>query len=145
MPLSYQSSAVTAEAALTAVTTAIDHAKSRGWQVCAAVCDPAGHLVAVLRTDRVIVPAIDFAIDKAYTAATLGTSTLAFFERAESKPALKQGLSNRPRILVFPGGVPITEGDTVIGGIGVSGAADMEDVECAEAALAALTRSSGGS
>lgn len=140
MSLSYERSVVTAEAALTAVTAAVDHAKSRGWQVCAAVCDPAGHPVAVLRTDRVVVPAIDYAIDKAYTAATLGTSTQAFFERAESRPALKQGLTNRPRVLVFPGGLPIKDGDTVIGGIGVSGAADMEDVECAEAALERLAQ-----
>ena len=141
MTVSYQSKAITADAALTLVTAAVAHAKSRGWEVCAAVCDPAGHLVAVLRTDRVVVPAIEFAIDKAYTAATLRTTTLAFHERAESKPPLKQGLTNRPRILVFPGGLPITDGEEVIGGIGVSGAADMEDVECAEMALEALARS----
>lgn len=41
---------------------------------------------------------------------------------------------------MFGGGLPVTDGDgTVIGAVGVRGAAVAEDVACAEAALAALT------
>ncbi|GGO83889.1 hypothetical protein GCM10011348_28860 [Marinobacterium nitratireducens] len=117
---------------------AIEHARSTNIEICATVCDPAGHPVALLRTDRVRPPAIGFAIDKAYTAATLHTSTQAFHERAASRPALAMGLANRERILVFPGGLPIYGDGQLIGGIGVSGATETEDVECARAALAAL-------
>jgi uncharacterized protein GlcG (DUF336 family) len=120
------------------VRAAVAHAGTKGWEVCAAVCDPTGHLVALLRTADVVVPAIDYAIDKAYTAACLRTSTQALFERAQSRPALGMGLANRPRVLVFPGGLPIRLDGRTIGGLGVSGAADAEDVECAEAALGAV-------
>ena len=106
--------------------------------VCAAVCDPGGHLVAFHRMDGVNVPPIEFAIDKAFTAATMRRATAALFARAEAKPPLRLGLTNRKRLLVFPGGLPILHAGQVIGGLGVSGAADNEDVACAEAALARL-------
>ncbi len=129
---------VSPRAALLAVETAIAHARANGWEVCAAVCDPSGHLVALLRTENVAVPCIEFAIDKAWTAATLGTSTQAFYERAESKPALRLGLATRRRLMAWPGGLPIRIDGEVVGGLGVSGAADMDDVACAEIALARL-------
>jgi uncharacterized protein GlcG (DUF336 family) len=122
---------ISGELALRLVSDCVRFAGARGWEVCAAVCDPRGALVALLRTDHVVMPAIEFAIDKAYTAATLKTSTQDFFKRAESRPALKLGLANRPRILVFPGGYPVFHDDVCIGGLGVSGAQDQEDVECA--------------
>jgi uncharacterized protein GlcG (DUF336 family) len=126
---------ISASKALEIVRFAIDHASENGWEVCAAICDPRGALAALARTDNVVVPAIDFAIDKAYTAATLQRSTQDFHKRAESRPALKLGLANRPRILVFPGGLPLIFSGTAIGGLGVSGAQDHEDVECAIAAI----------
>lgn len=122
--------------AATMVQEAIAYARAQNWEVCAAICDPAGHLAALARTDGVPTPAIQFAIDKAYTAATLGKSTSAFFERASSRPALAMGLANRERILVFPGGLVIADSGTILGGIGVSGAQDHEDVACASAILA---------
>lgn len=113
----------------------IDYAKANNWDICVAVCDPDGTLLTMRRTDGVIIPAIEFAIDKAYTAATLRKSTQDFFERAEAKPSLKAGLANRDRIMLFPGGVPVVVDEQHVGGIGVSGAQDYEDVEIAEYAL----------
>ena len=140
MPIVMHQPAVSATAALDLVQWSLDHARSNGWTVCAAVCDPGGHLVAFHRMDGVNVPPLEFAIDKAYTAATMRRATAALFARAEAKPPLRLGLSNRKRLLVFPGGVPILHDGTVIGGLGVSGASDDEDVACAEAALARLTQ-----
>lgn len=126
---------ISSELASTLVQAAIDHARMMEIDICATVCDPAGHPVALLRTDRVRPPAIGFAIDKAYTAATLHTSTQALHEKAASRPSLAMGLANRERILVFAGGLPIYDDGQLIGGIGVSGATETEDVECARAAL----------
>jgi uncharacterized protein GlcG (DUF336 family) len=50
---------------------------------------------------------------------------------------MKLGFSNRPRLVVFGGGLPIGQGDW-IGGIGVSGASESEDEECARAGLVAI-------
>jgi len=126
------------EAALKLVQAATLFAQEQGWEVAAAVCDPGGHLVAFLRTRRVIAPAEGFAIDKAYTAATLRKSTQAFFERAAENPSLAMGLANRPRLMTWSGGLPLFFNDQCIGGLGVSGAQDFEDVECARAAIAAV-------
>lgn len=122
---------INAELAQRMVAQCIDFASQRQWEICATICDPRGHPVVLLRTDNVVVPAIQYAVDKAWTAATLGTSTEAFYERAASRPALAMGLSNRERVLVFPGGYPILENGICIGGLGVSGAKDEEDVEIA--------------
>ena len=127
---------ISSELALKLVLYAVEHGRTRGWEVCASVCDSRGIQVALLRTDNVIDPAVGFAIDKAYTAAVLRRSTAEFAERALSRPPLQLGLANRDRILVFPGGLPILSGGRCIGGIGVSGARDDEDVDCAQAALA---------
>lgn len=128
---------LSADKALQLAQLALDHARSNDWEVCVSVCDSRGVQLVLLRTDKVIDPAIGFAIDKAYTAAQLRRTTADFAERALSKPPLQLGLANRERILVFPGGLPVFHDGSCIGGIGVSGAQDHEDVECALKALEA--------
>ncbi len=126
------------EAAAELVRAAVGHAESQGWRVAAVVVDPAGHPVALGRMNGVPAPVVDYATDKAYTAGTLGKSTRAFFERMHSSPDLAMGVVNRPRVCAWDGGLPIIENGTLLGGLGVSGAAGPEDVECAERALASL-------
>ena len=47
-------------------------------------------------------------------------------------------LPNLPRVTLLAGGFPITDGDVIVDGIGISGAAPDQDVQIGEAALAAL-------
>lgn len=129
---------ISAAAAAKLVAAAVDHARSQDWEITVAVCDPRGHLVAFLRTDDVVAPAIEFAIDKAYTAATLRRSSSAFGERMASSPTLALGLGTRDRLMSWAGGLPILEDGICVGGIGVSGAKDHEDVACALAAVSAV-------
>ncbi len=129
---------ISAGAALDLVRGAVAHARENGWEVTAAVVDPRGHLVAFWRTDAVIDPAITFAIDKAYTAATLRKASQAFGERMASKPTLSLGVGTRERIITWAGGLPIFKDGQCIGGIGVSGAQDHEDIACASAALSEM-------
>lgn len=128
---------VSSRTARALVEEALAHAGRNGWDMAAAVVDPAGHLVAFGRTDAVIVPAGEFAIDKAYTAGTLGKSTRDYFDRVAGSEALKLGYSNRPRLMVWGGGLPLFEDGVCIGGLGVSGALDHQDIECGETAIAA--------
>lgn len=129
---------IASETALEIVTRCVAYASARDWEIAGAACDASGAPVAMLRTDNVVTPAIGFAVDKAFTAATLRRTTESFAERALSRPALQLGLTNRERVLVFPGGVPIIHNGSVVGGLGVSGAQDEEDVECAAAILAEM-------
>lgn len=128
---------LSSEAAILLATSAIDHARANGWDITVAVCDSTGNLLAFRRTDNVVIPAIEFAIDKAYTAATLRNQTKAFGERMASHPTLSLGVGTRSRLLTWAGGMPVFSQGICVGGIGVSGARDHEDLACAEAALAA--------
>lgn len=128
---------LSSEAAILLATSAIDHARANGWDITVAVCDSTGNLLAFRRTDNVVIPAIEFAIDKAYTAATLRNQTKAFGERMASHPTLSLGVGTRSRLLTWAGGMPVFSEGICVGGIGVSGARDHEDLACAEAALAA--------
>ncbi|MBX2836468.1 MAG: heme-binding protein, partial [Gammaproteobacteria bacterium] len=92
--------------ALQMVGNAIQMAEQKSVQVSAVVCDPRGHLVALARTDNVMGPAIQYAIDKAWTAANFAISTQGLYDRVSVKPAVSMGFSNRDRVLFFPGGFP---------------------------------------
>ena len=48
------------------------------------------------------------------------------------------GLVKTARLTVFGGGVAITEGETVVGAVGVSGGSAEQDHEIAEAGAAAV-------
>ncbi|HMN86431.1 MAG TPA: heme-binding protein [Bauldia sp.] len=136
MSLAVPVQTITLAAAERAVAAALAHARAQGWR--GAVADPSGGLVAFGRMDGTPLPVADIAIDKAYTAATLRRSTRAFGERMAGSPTLSLGLANRARVLAWEGGLPIEVDGTVVGGIGVSGAAGPEDEACAAAAIAAL-------
>ncbi|MCB1894065.1 MAG: heme-binding protein, partial [Rhodocyclaceae bacterium] len=78
------------------------------------------------------------AIDKAYTAAGFGFPTADWMKLFDGNEGLKLGISARPRIVVFGGGLPIRIDGQLVGGVGVSGASESQDEACARAALAAL-------
>jgi len=107
------------------------YAQQKGWLIGVAVVDPSGDLIAALKMDGTIAEGLSFAVDKAYTAARLKRTTEDLWQAAEDKPFLQAGLSNRQRLLVFPGGLPIYAGQEMIGAIGISGAKSHEDIETA--------------
>ena len=122
---------ISSQLAYEMVGRAIELAKEMGVNVCAVVCDPRGHTAALARTDMAMPPAMQFATDKAWTAANFSISTHGLHERVAPKPPVVMGFANRDRVLFFPGGVPIFEGDVCIGGVGISGAKDQEDIDIA--------------
>lgn len=78
--------------------------------------------------DGVSPTVLSFAEDKAYTSSNMKRSTEAFAERMASSESLKMGLSTRPRLLVWGGGLPIFYEGKLVGGLGISGAKDHEDI-----------------
>ena len=137
MSLSQDISVVTYDTACRLLEEVMAHAESNAWRVAVVVLDPWGTVVASGRMDGVSPALLDIASDKAYTA-TMGKSTKAFYERMSSAPDLAMGLQNRGRFCAWEGGVPIRDGDNLVGALGVSGAAGHEDAACAVAALSAL-------
>jgi uncharacterized protein GlcG (DUF336 family) len=130
--------AISLEAATRATSAAVAHAESLGIRINVAVTDSSGVLMAFARMPGAFLHSIDIAIDKAYTSASFGIPTAAFMGILEHEKALLTGLPQRPRLVVFGGGLPIREGAVLIGGIGVSGGSAEQDEQCAHAGLQAI-------
>ena len=126
---------LSSNAGLIMAQEALNYANDKGWEITVAVCDRSGVLIAFMRTDDVIPAAVEFAIDKAFTAATLGKATHEFGERMASSAGLSLGVGTRNRLITWTGGIPIYDVRDCVGVIGVSGAMDHQDLECANAAL----------
>jgi uncharacterized protein GlcG (DUF336 family) len=114
-------------------------AEELGVSVVIVVVDEGGVLKALHRMDGVesAVP-LDIGPMKAYTAASFRTPTHQLAENNLANPARMASLPNVPRVTFLAGGFPITDGDVVVGGIGISGATPDQDMEIGQAALDAL-------
>jgi len=118
------------------VSSALDEAEVSKLAIAVVVADPHGHVIASVRMDGVSPTVLSFAEDKAYTSSNMKRSTEAFSERMASSDSLKMGLSTRPRLLVWGGGLPIFYEGKLVGGLGISGAKDHEDIAIGKSVLA---------
>ena len=134
--------AISADAAAAAVAGAVRHAGKLGVRINAAVVDGSGTLAAFLRMPGAFLHSVDIAIDKAYTAASFGFPTAQWPAILAGNEALRMGMPQRARLVVFGGGLPIVEGSgedsALIGGIDVSGASAEQEEACACAGLRAI-------
>ncbi|MDX6656813.1 MAG: hypothetical protein QOH62_1606 [Solirubrobacteraceae bacterium] len=104
-----------------------------------AVVDEGGNLVAFARMDDAWLGSIDIAQNKAYTARAFDMPTKDLAPLAQpGGPLYGIEASNRGRLIVFAGGIPLVSGGRVVGAIGVSGGSVEQDQEVAEAGVAAL-------
>jgi len=126
------------KAAATATQAAVTHAEQLGIRINVAVTDGSGTLMAFLRMPGAFLHSVEIAMDKAYTAASFGFPTAQWPNILKDDEALRIGIGQRPRMVIFGGGLPINENGELIGGIGVSGGSAEQDEECARAGLAAL-------
>lgn len=104
--------------------------------MCIAVCDESGNLIAFERMDGAKVLSVTLAPNKAMTAAISRKPTAAYNEACQPGQ-LTFGIHTtlEGRFTVVGGGIPVTLGDQVLGGIGLSGGAPEQDIACAEAGL----------
>ena len=81
---------------------------------------------------------VDIAIDKAWTSRAFDIETKALGELSQSGDQFF-GIhaSNHGRVMIFAGGVPLKQGDQVVGAVGVSGGMGKQDHAVAEAGAAA--------
>ncbi|MFC7157330.1 heme-binding protein [Halomarina halobia] len=121
------------------VDAAVEEAEEIEVPMCIAVVDEGANLVAFRRMDGALLASVDIARGKAYTAVSLQMPTADLAEVAQPGESLF-GIhtTNDGRIVVFGGGVPLRDGGTVVGAIGVSGGSVDEDVTVAEAGVAAF-------
>ena len=129
---------IDAETAEKAVTAAAIKAAELTLKMCIAIADEAGDLKAFLRMDGAPKLSVGISQDKAYTAASFGMPTHAWFEFIKDDPPLLYGITHTPRLTVFGGGFPIKLKGEMVGAIGLSGGHYSQDMECARAALEAI-------
>jgi uncharacterized protein GlcG (DUF336 family) len=130
---------IAAKAAMQVLQTALDEAESMDVGVTVAVVDSSGTLVAFARGDAAPIVSVELAQRKAHTVVAVGgVPTTELSEIAASSPAHLHSFPQLPGMTLLGGGLPLRDGDTLIGGVGVSGATTEQDVEIAEAASAAL-------
>ena len=130
----FQFSKVSSAEALQMIGAAIKEAEKIGKPVAIAVTGPEGELISFLRMDGVNAASAVIAQSKAYTAARDRKTTreMGTYMRDKNTPPAFWGDKS---ITGFGGGVPITVGVDVIGGIGISGLSQEEDERIARVAI----------
>ncbi len=122
--------------ALALIDVAKAKAKEIGVPMVIAVCDAGGNLVALERMDKALLVSVDIAVNKAYSAVAVKIPTHELAKLAQpGQPLFGIHNADQGRIVIFGGGFPLSQGEGIIGGIGVSGGGVEEDILCAEAAL----------
>jgi uncharacterized protein GlcG (DUF336 family) len=130
---------VTLEQAEAVVTAAKEKADDLGVPMNIAVVDAGNNLTAFARQDGAWLGSIAIAQDKAFTARAFDSATDELYEKTQPGGSLYGiGVSNDGRVITFPGGVPLTDGDEIAGAIGVSGGEVEQDQAVAEAGAAAF-------
>jgi len=103
-----------------------------GVKAVIAVANAAGHPVAVACMDDAYIASYDVALQKSFTVTALKMSTITLKPLAQpGGPLYGIQFTNQGRIVVFGGGEPLMDGETVVGGLGVSGGTEDQDTALA--------------
>ncbi|MBV9156254.1 MAG: heme-binding protein [Acidobacteriaceae bacterium] len=121
------------------IAAAEKKAEEIGQPMNIAVVDQGGNLVAHVRMDNAWFGSVDISINKAWTSRAFDIETKALGELSQSGDQFF-GIhaSNRGRVMIFAGGVPLKRGGQVVGAIGVSGGLGKQDQAVAEAGAEAF-------
>ena len=131
-------SGITLEQAREVIDAALAKADEIDVPMNVAVVDAGNNLTAFARQDGAWLGSIDIAQGKAYTARAFDmTSAELGAEAQPGKPLYGIEASNDGRPIVFGGGIPLKDGEEILGAIGVSGGTVDQDEEVAEAGAAA--------
>ncbi len=128
---------ITLEKALALITAGEEEARRQDLILSFAVVDAGGHLVALHRMDGAAFTTPDIALGKAWTAAAYRAPSAATGEKMRDLPVFSASISvmTHGRFTPQIGGLPITDGDEVIGAMGASGGTGQQDEDVVRAAL----------
>ena len=102
------------------------------------VVDNAGKLIALERMDNALQVSIGLSQQKAYTSVVMRNTTEEVGKLAQPGNELYGIEVSVDDLVTFGGGIPVFDGDEVIGAVGVSGGAVEEDMQVAQAGVEAL-------
>ena len=104
-----------------------------------AVVDAGANLKAFFRMDGAWLGSVDIAITKAKTARYFDMPTGDLGEMSQPGGSLYSIEHSNGGLISFPGGIPLRDGETVIGAVGVSGSTVNDDHAVAQAGADALS------
>ena len=130
---------LTLEAAERVIEASKKKAEEIGVAMCVAVHDGGANLVAFVRMDGSLLAASEIAHKKAETTVGFQMATRDLTQMVQPGAPLYGIESVGGRVVVFGGGVPVTDEDgRVVGGVGVSGGSPEQDHDVAVAGAAAF-------
>ena len=119
------------------IAAAERRAQEIGQPMNIAVVDEGGNLIAHARMDGAWIGSIDISINKAFTSRAFDIATKDLAQHSQSGGQFFGiHVSNRGRVMIFAGGVPLRRAGRVVGAIGVSGGSGEQDHSVAEAGAA---------
>jgi uncharacterized protein GlcG (DUF336 family) len=127
---------VSLERAQKIVRRALEAGAGQSVKIAAVVLDTGGHIVAAARMDGVGPLNLDVARRKANAVVNLGVSTAEMLNMISRDQLISKVLHAEPSIVMLPGGVPIKDGDTLVGALGIAGGFYPQDQAIAEYAIA---------
>lgn len=134
-----QQSTVSLDDAQRMIMAGESKARELGQPMNIAVVDNGGNMVAFAHMDGAWKGSVDIAINKAFTSSMFVLPTKGLAEKAQpGEPFYGIQVSNKGRVMIFPGGIPLKQDGQCIGAIGVSGGDNAQDQAVAEATVAAL-------
>jgi glc operon protein GlcG len=114
-------------------------ARKQGWNVCIAVVDISGNLVAFLKIDDTQNASVQVSQDKARTAVLYKRPTK-FFQDAVAAGGAGIRVMGMRDVCPAEGGIPLIADGKIIGGVGVSGVNSDQDAMVATAGANMLTK-----
>ena len=130
---------ITLDDARLVISAAEKKAQEIGQPMNIAVVDAGGNLVSHVRMDGAWLGSIDISINKGFTARAFDIETAQLAENSQpGQQFFGIQASNRGRIMIFAGGIPLQRNGSVVGAIGVSGGSGDQDQTVATAGAAAF-------
>jgi len=124
--------ALTQNAALGLLQSAVAKADTLGINATVAVVDASGALLAFVKMTGSFLVSAELARKKARTAAGMGINTVELEALLGTAPArVLDGLTKAEDFTIIGGGIPLYADGILVGGIGVSGGSEDQDIECA--------------
>lgn len=138
-PTTYTKQTLTLEAANAAVAASIAKSKELGVLSVVAVYDEGGVLKALATMDGARFTGVQYAQDKAWTAARRQAATQDLADAFAAVPEMMwHSFLKQPQTTLLGGGMPIVVNGQVVGGIGSSGGTISQDIEVVTAGMAAI-------
>ncbi len=116
------------------VNRAIARAEQLSVNICVAVVDTGGQLMAFRRMDNAFAGSVDVAIAKARTSVLFPLPTEDFGELVREQKLTGMELTNQG-LIGFAGGIPMKIEEELLGAVGISGASAEQDADVARYAL----------